>query len=165
MNFVLTIPGRPQRWVRPQQDGRRGSARNARFTDPKAEAHKRMVARLAKGAWKSEPLTGPVVLTCRFVFAIPESWPKYLKEAARAGRVMHIQDPDLDQLIKQIMDALKGLVYVDDNQVVGLHQCSKRYGFPERTEIALVPLGQAEDAVTPGQRALEKRQEIALYVR
>lgn len=165
MNFALTIPGRPQRWVRPQQDGRRGNARNARFTDPKAEAHKRAVAKLAKAVWKSDPLTGPVVLTCRFVFAIPESWPKYVKEAARAGRVMHIQDPDLDQLVKQIMDALRGVVYVDDNQVVGLHQCAKRYGFPERTEIAIQAIEQPEDAVTPGQRALEKRQEELRYVR
>ncbi len=55
------------------------------------------------------------------------------------------------------MDALVRLVYVDDNQVCGLPACSKRYGFPERTEITIQPLAQAADEITPGQKRLEAR--------
>ena len=155
---VISIPGWPQRWVRPQQDGRRGSQKNARFTDPKAAAHKRMVAKLLKPLMRGrEPWTGPVAISFVAVFAIPESWPKFTKAAARAGRVMHIADPDIDQLLKQIMDAAKGIVFADDNQVCGfVPPFAKRYGHPERTDVVFHLLPQQEDELTPGQRRLEK---------
>jgi Holliday junction resolvase RusA-like endonuclease len=122
---------------------------------------KRAIAWEAKRAFGSRrPFTGPVLLQCRFIFAIPPSWPKALRAAALEGRVWHVSDPDLDQLVKQVKDALKFIAYVDDNQVAGYHQPAKRYGHPERTEIIVEPLPCAADAVTPGQRRLEKRVAV-----
>lgn len=135
-----------------------------RFTDPKAAAHKNSVAKQFAVAHKGQPWTGPVAMRFLAVFAIPESWPKKLKAAALEGRVPHIADPDLDQLIKQIKDAASGIVYADDNQVAmyigpeGSGGPVKRYGHPERTEIEFIPIRQDEDAITPGQRRLIKRQ-------
>ena len=137
------------------QDGRRGKQRNARITDPKARAHKEKVAEIVRKLYRGEPWTGPVVIGLTAVFAIPQSWPKRVRQAAIEGRVWHIADPDLDQLVKQIMDAIKGIVVVDDNQLVGFERCAKRYGTPERTEVRLLFLDQDEDAITPGQRRLE----------
>lgn len=155
-SISLVIPDRPQRWVRPMQDGRRGSAKNARFTDKKAEAHKRMVAKLAKAAFRGNPWTGPVVVSAVFVFAIPETWPKHLKAAALAGKVMHISDPDLDQLVKQVWDSVKGIIVADDNQFCGFAMpTAKRYGYPERSEVRFTLLDQLETEITPGQRRLE----------
>jgi len=156
------IPGRPQRWKRPQQDGRRGSKRSARFTDPVARAHKNLVAGIAKRAMGNRPpWTGPVVVSMVAVFAIPDSWPKKLKAAAREARVLHIADPDLDQLIKQVWDGVKGICVADDNQFCGfIMPTAKRYGEPERTEVRLVLLEQQEDEITPGQRRLVKRQAL-----
>jgi Holliday junction resolvase RusA-like endonuclease len=164
---AFTIPGRPQRWIRPQQDGRRGSARNARFTDPKAQAHKDMVAKLAARHFHQlQPWTGPVVVSLVAVFAIPPSWPKHLQRAAREARVMHISDPDLDQLVKQVWDGVKGVVVVDDNQFCGFAMpTAKRYGHPERTEVVFSLLQQDEDAITPGQRRLEKLAEQGAFIR
>jgi Holliday junction resolvase RusA-like endonuclease len=159
--------------VRPQQDGRRGKAQNARFTDPKCEAHKNNVRRMLLDLYGRgrKPWTGPVVVGCKFIFAIPESWPPRVKKAALESRVFHMADPDLDQLVKQLMDCLpckwengpdghpyvtKAGVLVDDNQVVGfIDQPLKRYGYPERTEFVIQSIEQAEDAITPGQRRLE----------
>lgn len=156
--FRLSVPGRPQRWVRPQQDSRRGKQRNARFTDPKARADKDAIAKMARAAFKGDPWTGPVVISFVAVFAIPSSWPKYLRESAMRGEVMHIADPDLDQLCKQMMDALKGIVFADDNQVCGFAMpFAKRYGHPERRDIVVTLLDQNERAVTPGQRRLEAK--------
>jgi Holliday junction resolvase RusA-like endonuclease len=131
-----------------------------RFTDPKAEEGKRAIAWAAKRAWGARrPLTGPCLVRVVAIFAIPPSWPPAVQKAAREARVMHVSDPDLDQLVKQVKDALKGVAYVDDNQVCGYPNSAKRYGYPERTEITIVALPQAPDEVTPGQRALEKRIE------
>lgn len=45
-----------------------------------------------------------------FVFPRPESLPKRDRD--------HVRKPDLDNLVKAIKDALKGIVYADDSQVV-----------------------------------------------
>lgn len=157
MSHSIIIPGRPVRWQR-AKEVRLKSGGTRKFTDPECERHKARVRGLCREAWRlKKPYTGPVVLGLRFVFEIPVSWPGYTRRAALEGRVFYIADPDLDQLVKQVMDALKGLAYVDDNQVVGFSHCAKRYGDPERTEIELSPVKIDEDAVTPGQRRLEAK--------
>lgn len=132
-----------------------------RVTDKKAEAGKKNIADQARLAFQGKrPATGPVVVRIIAVFAIPPSWPPKLRQAAIEGRVMHVADPDLDQLIKQVKDALKGIAYVDDNQVCGYPSPAKRYGSPERTDIIIETLPQQPDEITPGQRRLEKRIEV-----
>jgi Holliday junction resolvase RusA-like endonuclease len=49
--------------------------------------------------------------------------------------------PDVDKLVRAMLDALKGTAYVDDGQVIELH-ARKLYGDPTRAEVeveALVP--------------------------
>lgn len=157
-NVSALIPGRPQRWKRPEERTFRG--RTHRYADPEVEKAKRRIrAEVAKRWGKRPPWTGAVAIRTLFVFAIPASWPKGLREAALDGKVWHIADPDYDQLLKLVMDALRGLVYVDDNQYAGpLPGSAKRYGNPERTEIEIALLPQPESAITPGQRRIEHDQ-------
>lgn len=51
-----------------------------------------------------------------------------------------VMPPDLDRLLRAIGDALKGIAYVDDGQVVDWHG-SKEYG-PAQAEITVRWLGQ-----------------------
>ncbi|MCL5421117.1 MAG: RusA family crossover junction endodeoxyribonuclease [Nitrospirae bacterium] len=47
----------------------------------------------------------------------------------------HVKRPDIDNLAKAVKDALKGIVYADDSQIVEAH-LYKQYGGPEiRIEI------------------------------
>jgi Holliday junction resolvase RusA-like endonuclease len=154
----FTVPGPPRRWMRPAQGVNPKTGRVMRFTDKKAEASKREIAQLARLAWKGPPACGPVTLRVIAVFRVPKSWPKAIHAAAREARVPHIADPDLDQLVKQVMDALVGIAFVDDNQVVSFTQSAKRYGSPDRTEVTIHVLGQEPDEITPGQRRIEKEQ-------
>lgn len=142
--------------MRPAQGVHPRTGRPLRITDPKAEAEKKVIATAARLAWRGDPVAGPVVLQVRAIFRIPVSWPPALREAATACRVPHVADPDLDQLVKQVQDALTGIVYWDDNQVVGYAQSAKRYGSPERTEITIEVLDQLDAEKTPGQRDLER---------
>jgi crossover junction endodeoxyribonuclease RusA len=51
----------------------------------------------------------------------PKSLPK---------RVTHMtKKPDIDKLIRAVLDALKGVAWCDDSQVVSVY-ASKRYGQP-----------------------------------
>ncbi|MGF6148980.1 Holliday junction resolvase [Kingella potus] len=59
-------------------------------------------------------------------FPIPASWPKKKREAAAAGGIYPTAKPDADNLCKAILDALNGIAYRDDKQIVSCHVC-KRY--------------------------------------
>lgn len=158
MKIKITVPGRPTRWMRPGQ-GIDGEGRPVRYTDPKARAGKAVIANEAKLVYRAtRPHLGPVVLCVVAVFAIPESWAAARRAAALEGKVWHTSDPDLDQLVKQVQDALVGIAYIDDNQVVGYHpHTAKRYGHPERTDIEVYPLHPEEVAKPPAQRRLEAK--------
>lgn len=66
-----------------------------------------------------EPLDGPVSLTVLFELPRPKS--------LRQKDVAHTKRPDLDKLVRAIGDALTGVVYRDDSQVVDI-RASKAYG-------------------------------------
>lgn len=66
-----------------------------------------------------QPLAGPVRLALVFVLPRPPSLAKRI--------VDHVHKPDLDKLVRAVCDALTGVVWVDDRQVVRLH-AEKEYG-------------------------------------
>lgn len=154
----LTIEGRPQRWMRTTEFFDRDKGRMVRINEKKPRAHKEMVANLARLSFKGPPLTCPIILEMRFIFAIPTSWPANIRQAAIEGRLPHTIDPDFDQLTKQIQDALTGVVYADDNQVWRYHESFKRYGAPERTELVVWKCNDALSVKPPSQRRLEKKE-------
>lgn len=73
-------------------------------------------------------ITGPVRLTANFYFAPPKKMPK--------DRTGMTTKPDIDKLIRGIADALTGVLYLDDSQIVET-RALKLYGLPERVEIEL----------------------------
>jgi Holliday junction resolvase RusA-like endonuclease len=53
-------------------------------------------------------------------FAIPKSWPKWRQGAAENGLVWHTIRPDASNVLKAVEDALQGVVYRDDSQIVSV---------------------------------------------
>ena len=74
-----------------------------------------------------ETATGPVRIEARAIFTIPKSWPKSKKQAALVGEVQHTGKPDADNVLKIVGDALNGIVWADDSQIVSA-SINKRYG-------------------------------------
>jgi Holliday junction resolvase RusA-like endonuclease len=50
--------------------------------------------------------------------------------------------PDVDKLLRAILDALKNVVYADDGQVAAVH-ATKNFGTPARAEVRVTPFVQA----------------------
>lgn len=76
-----------------------------------------------------QPIKTPIVIMLYFT----RKWPKafYLKNQEkqtkkRNGKYPDVK-PDLDNLIKTILDAMNGLVFEDDRQIISLY-AEKRYG-------------------------------------
>lgn len=59
----------------------------------------------------------PIIVEAVFAKSIPKSWSKKKREAALRGEILPTSRPDVDNYLKTL-DALIGLAYEDDSQIV-----------------------------------------------
>lgn len=87
------------------------------------------------------PASGPVIMAISFYKKTPKSLkPDHLKYLAEIGIVQPVSKPDLSNYIKNLEDALKGILWNDDSQVVG-HITFKYFSLKPRVEFqALVKM-------------------------
>lgn len=74
-------------------------------------------------------------VTLLFDFAMPKSWTKVQKQR-RVGQAK-ISKPDIDNLIKTVLDTMNELVWHDDSQIVELHS-SKMYSESEHDKLVII---------------------------
>ena len=96
------------------------------YTPKRTVAYERSVRLFAADALAQAgltPFTGFVGAHFRFVFEHPKSWSEKRKRETRwcVGRT------DVDNLVKAVADAMNGICYADDRQIVTL-AASKEYG-------------------------------------
>lgn len=101
----------------------------------KVKPYRAVVALAAREAWAKPPTSRPVEVRLRFTFARPKSHFTG-KGAIRGGAPDTPGKPDIDKLARAALDALTGVVYVDDSQVVSL-RAIKGYGDTPGTMIEI----------------------------
>ena len=91
--------------------------------------------------WRPEtPFACAVALCFTAVMPIPKSASRKKREAMTRGEILPAVKPDLDNLAKQLKDAMTRTgFWLDDRQVVRL-ECAKIYGEEPRWEVTLLPL-------------------------
>lgn len=72
------------------------------------------------------PKGTPITVSIEFGMPIPISTSKKKTEEMLRGAIQHTVKPDLDNLVKSILDALNGIAWYDDAQITELH-ISKKY--------------------------------------
>lgn len=77
-------------------------------------AFKATVRMAFQEAYSGPPLTGPLRCDLVFVFPRPQAMIWKTREMPRAW---HAKKPDRDNCDKSVMDALKGIAWIDDAQV------------------------------------------------
>jgi len=82
-----------------------------------------------------KPLVCPVAIRLRFFLPIPQMSKKKRLQAIQ-GDFRHTKRPDIDNLIKAIIDPLNTIFWQDDRQIVSI-QAEKIYGEQPRTEIEI----------------------------
>lgn len=75
----------------------------------------------------------PLELSVQFALPRPKSYPKTKTRP-------HITKPDLKNLVWAVEDALKGILYADDRQIVGYRDCRKAYAVPDQPPGAWIKL-------------------------
>jgi Holliday junction resolvase RusA-like endonuclease len=113
----FTVPGSPVGKGRPRFSTVAGHARA--FTPAKTASYENAVRILASQAMAGRaPLAGAVSVNIDAFFAIPSSWSNKKHNAAILESIRPTVKPDIDNCIKIILDAMNGIAYNDDKQVV-----------------------------------------------
>lgn len=109
---------------------------------------KQQVAGEALARTNGTPFAGPVELALTFFVARPKAHYGTGRNAAKlkptAPRYPTTR-PDATKLLRAVEDALTGIVYADDAQVINQY-VSKLYGSPERVEIAVCAMPGSTEA-------------------
>lgn len=110
----FTVPGTAVPW------SRAGSAGGRRFTPKKQENFMGVLQVHARAAMAGRaPFEGPLEMQVMASYAWPASWSN--KRKADPAQAWKTSRPDADNLSKLVADALNGLAFIDDAQVVSLH--------------------------------------------
>ena len=123
--------------AQPQGSTRAFMPKGARFpvitsANAKLKPWRQEVAAMASLAVIGKPvLSGPIIVKADFIFLKPKS--------TKNSVVYKTTKPDLDKLIRGLLDSLTGIVFCDDSQVVRV-SAFKAYGDVARTEVVVESL-------------------------
>lgn len=133
MAIEFSVPMKPTGKARPRVvrvNGR--SITYTPVTTARAEGNIKLFAWIAG----IRSLDGPVGMEVICSFRPPGSMSKKKKEAALAGEILPTKRPDVDNICKLCADALNGVGYHDDAQIVDL-RIIKKYGESDELKIRL----------------------------
>ena len=107
----------PKGWTRPVI-----TAANSKTKPWKQEISGTAVAEMSANGFSKLERQVPVKISAWFHFPRPRHLPRRVEQKTTK--------PDLDKLVRSLLDALTGVVFEDDSQVVEIH-VSKHFGDPE----------------------------------
>jgi Holliday junction resolvase RusA-like endonuclease len=114
--LAFIVPGSPVAKARPRAAVVNGRARI--YTPRKTAEYEAAVAWRARSVMRGRrKLAGPISVSLDFLMPIPASWPKKRRAAALQGGVPHVGLPDLDNLVKSVVDGMNGIVFEDDSAI------------------------------------------------
>lgn len=131
----FTVTGNPRGKDRPRFSTFHGIARTY-STRATVEYEKDVKSAYLHSFSNKEPLTGAISAEIDAYFLIPKSTPKKnIPVMLQENKVT--KKPDCDNIAKIILDALNGIAYDDDKQIVELTVCKYYTQFLPRVEVKL----------------------------
>ena len=135
----LVIPGKPLGKQRP-----RVLKTGVTYTPKETVNYEAVVKALYIEKYAMEkPFEGPVSVEIVALYQIPKSASKKRKEAMKRGAIKPTVRPDVDNISKIITDALNGVAYLDDKQII---ECSvnKCYAEAPAVHVTIIELNEGE---------------------
>jgi len=141
----IHVPGQPQGKGRARaykiKRGRR-AGKIGHFTPEKTRTYESIIRSYAMVEMAGKKrFECPVAIDLQLYYEIPESWPAWKREMALNGKIAPTVKPDCDNVEKAIKDALNGVVWVDDVQVV-MGVKMKTYAEVGSVSVKVRPTGQ-----------------------
>ena len=127
----LTIDGVPVAKGRPRF-GRYGT-----YTPKKTQEYEEYVKMCWLAKYGSiQPSEQSLEVNIVFYLPIPKNVNKKQRAEMLNGKIKHTKKPDIDNLIKSVLDALNGIAYSDDSKIIKV-AAEKQYSEKPRTEIQI----------------------------
>ena len=115
--LAFTVPGEPRGKGRPRATIRAGHARL--YSDARTASYENLVAMAASDALRgAPPLDGPLTIDIRVRMAQPASASKRKRAEMLSGALAATKKPDLDNVVKAIMDGCNAVAFRDDVLIV-----------------------------------------------
>jgi Holliday junction resolvase RusA-like endonuclease len=136
VTFFVFVPGIPKAQARARARAfKMGDKVRVSMYDPETSRDwKRTVLDRVATAWPcGPPFSGALHVQLDFDLPRPKSLPKRV--------IHHVRKPDVDNLAKAVKDAMKGIVYRDDSQVVIL-KVTKMYGETPGVQVTVTGIGR-----------------------
>jgi Holliday junction resolvase RusA-like endonuclease len=133
VEIQFTIPGEPEGQGRP-----RGTRDGHFYTPTKTREYVGMIKMLAFEQMKSrQPMTGPCRVQIIAYQSIAASISLKQKTQMLFGLILPTKKPDLDNIIKAILDGCSKIVFDDDKQVTTIN-AQKCYSDKPRIEVKII---------------------------
>lgn len=125
--MTFEVPGEPRGQGRPRFNRHTGAA----YKDSESKAYEAKIVAyyrktLGNFRWPDDAI---IAVDVTAVYAIPKSASKVTAAAMANGDLMPTRKPDIDNVLKAVLDALNGVAYKDDARVVAV-SAKKVYGEP-----------------------------------
>ena len=133
--FNFEIEPVPQ--LRPRVSSRGGCVRV--YDPPKVKQFKSLLRSLASSQYSRPPLIGPLSVSLTFYRPVQKSISKTERERRLSNESKPVAKPDTDNYIKATLDALNGLLWHDDAQIVKIAG-EKRYSDHPRITVSVKPV-------------------------
>lgn len=131
--ICLEVCGEPVGKGRPRFSFKSGHA----YTPAKTREYEdRIKSAFLESEQKGFPAGVPLSISLIFGFKIPNSASKKTREKMINCDILPMKKPDVDNVLKAVMDALNGLAYDDDKQIVKVW-VFKKYSEVPRTTILI----------------------------
>lgn len=131
MSINFFIPGVPVAKGRPRM-----TKTGHTYTPKKTEEYEELVKQSYLMACGNRITDRPVAINILFQMPIPKSCSKKQMAAMEANLQKPAKRPDIDNLIKAVLDGLNGVAYMDDKQVVAI-TAAKVYGAVSGTKVSI----------------------------
>lgn len=112
------------------------------YTPRETVAYERTIARVCGMALRGRmmPENAPLKVDVVFYMPIPKSANKGLRERMASERMYHTHKPDLDNMLKSVLDGCNGIAYKDDNQIAQI-RATKVYSENPRIAVTIETIG------------------------
>jgi Holliday junction resolvase RusA-like endonuclease len=134
----LIIPGKPLGKQRP-----RVMRNGITYTPKKTVNYETLVRQLYIEKYFQKKLSGPIKATITAFMYIPKSESKKRKKKMLSNEIRPTKMPDWDNIGKIVTDALNGLAYEDDKQIVEA-TVKKYYSEEPRVEVVIQEIDKGE---------------------
>lgn len=136
MNIELIVDGEPVGKARPRVT-RQGHA----YTPQKTRDAEKAIAAAYKRKYGTyqQAEEAPLLLNVQAYMKVPKSDNQQTRQKKISGEIRPTKKPDGDNILKLVADALNGVAYPDDKQLVE-QRVSKHYSLSPHTKITITDL-------------------------